>query len=283
MSPTIPPSFDPEVIGSVEHYLEPELYDHEYRRRRADVNFYREVARQRGGPVLELGCGTGRVLVALCRDGHQVVGVDRGPAMLQRAAMRVGRLARAARGRATLLCADFREFTLRRRFPLIICPFNAFQHLYERRDVEAFLRRVDEHLAPGGRFVFDILLPDLRWLTRDPTRLWARTRFKHPRTGRPVLYATNQTYDPVRQIAFMRIFYEPLDLPPEQRRTRVVRLAHRQFFPSEIADLLHYNGFDIEARYGGFRGEPMGPDADSQVLICVRSRRENCGLPSNSR
>jgi SAM-dependent methyltransferase len=276
-------AFDPERVGSVEHYLEPELYDHEYRRRRADVNFYREVARATGGPILELGCGSGRVLTALCRDGHHVVGVDRSGEMLGRARARVARLGRAARARAALLRADFRAYALRRRFPLVICPFNAFQHLYERRDVEAFLARVAEHLAPDGKLVFDILMPDLEWLTRDPTKHWARTRFKHPRTGRPVLYSTNQTYDPVTQIAFMRIFYEPLDLPPEERRTRVVRLAHRQFFPMEIEDLLHYNGFELVTRHGGFTGEPPGPTNESQVLICARSRREKPDSPSNFR
>jgi SAM-dependent methyltransferase len=275
--------FDPEAIGSVEHYVDVELYDHEYRRRRADVNWYREIAREHGGPVLELGCGSGRVLTALCRDGHQVVGVDRMPEMLARANARVARLSRAARERATLIRADFRAVALKRRFPLVICPFNAFQHLYERQDVEAFLRRVAAHLAPGGHFVFDVLMPDMVWLTRDPTKHWAKTRFKHPVTRRPLLYSTNQTYDPVRQIAFIRIFYEPLDLPPERRRTHVVRLAHRHFFPSEIEDLLHYNGFAIEARFGGFHGEPMGPEAESQVLICVRSRRENDGSRRFSR
>jgi len=182
-----------------------------------------------------------------------------------------------------LLRADFRAFALRRRFPLVVCPFNAFQHLYARDDVEAFLRRVDEHLAPGGSFVFDILMPDLEWLTRDPTKHWARTRFKHPRTGRPVLYSTNQIYDPLSQIAFMRIYYEPLDLPPEQRRTRVVRLAHRQFFPMEIEDLLHYNGFDVVSRYGGFNREPPDAAGESQVLVCQRSRRENAVSPSDFR
>ena len=170
--------------------------------------------------------------------------------------------------------ADFRRFALTRRFPLVICPFNAFQHLYERSDVEMCLERVAEHLTENGTFVMDILQPDLRWLTRDPARHWAGTRFRHPRTGRPLRYSTNHTYDPIRQLAFIRIFYEPLDLPPEQRRTRVVRLAHRQFFPREIEDLLHYNGFRVVRRQGGFRGEPPGPEAESQVLICVRSRRE---------
>jgi SAM-dependent methyltransferase len=271
----IPGSFDPEGVGSVEHYLEPELYDYEYRRRRADVNFYRGLVRDLGGPVLELGCGTGRVLTALCRDGHRVVGLDRGHNMLVLAAARVARLSRAARARAALVRADFRAFALRARFPMVICPFNAFQHLYERSDVEMFLACVADHLTENGTFVFDILQPDLRWLTRDPAKHWAKTRFHHPRTGRPFLYSTNQTYDPLRQIAFIRLFYEPLDLPPEQRRTRVIRLAHRQFFPKEIEDLLHYNGFRIVRRQGGFRGEPAGPEAESQILVCVRSRREN--------
>jgi hypothetical protein len=148
-------------------------------------------------------------------------------------------------------------------------------HLYERSDVEMFLGVVADHLAENGTFVFDILQPDLAWLTRDPTRHWAKTRFRHPRTGRPLLYSTNHTYDPIRQISFIRLFYEPLDLPPEARRTRVVRLAHRQFFPREIEDLLHYNGFRVVRRYGGFRGEPPTAESESQVLVCTLPRREN--------
>ena len=277
--PRIPGTFDLEAVGSVEHYADPELYDHEYRRRRADVNFYRQMARDHGGPILELGCGTGRVLTALCRDGHRVIGLDRSRPMLEVARARVARLGRAARRRADLVQADFRAFALRARFPLVLCPFNAFQHLYERTDVESFLRCVAEHLTETGIFVFDILQPDLDWLTQDPARHWARTRFRHPRTGRPVLYSTNHTYDPIRQIAFVRIFYEPLDLPPEARRTRVVRLGHRQFFPREIEELLHYNGFVVERRWGGFRGEEPGPETDSQVLACTfPSRKSTAGV-----
>src|SRR5688572_1560168 len=90
------------------------LYDWEYRRRRDDVLFYRTLADERGGPILDLGCGTGRLMVPLLRAGHVVVGVDRAPAMLARATARLARLAPRARQRALLLRADLRRLPLAR-------------------------------------------------------------------------------------------------------------------------------------------------------------------------
>ena len=97
--------------------------------------------------------------------------------MLRRCSSRVARLPAAARDRSQLIRADFRQLSLGRRFPLVICPFNAFQHLYHRRDVERFLASVRAHLQRGGRFVFDVMNPDLRWLSRDSERRWARRKW----------------------------------------------------------------------------------------------------------
>jgi hypothetical protein len=83
-------------------------------------------------------------------------------------------------------------------------------------------------------------------------------------------YTTNQTYDPVTQIAHMRIFYEELDVPPGRRRTHVVRLAHRQFFPAELDGLLAASGFRIESRHGGFAGEELDSASESQVMVCFK-------------
>src|SRR5436190_21884809 len=92
------------------------LYDWEYRRRRDDVLFYRTLADERGGPILDLGCGTGRLTVPLLRAGHVVVGIDRAPAMLARAAARVARLAPRVRRRALVLRADLRQLPAAGRF-----------------------------------------------------------------------------------------------------------------------------------------------------------------------
>lgn len=269
------------AAGTTEHYEDAALYDHEYKRRRDDVRWYRRLAaRELGAPpargaILELGCGSGRMLAPLVRDGYRVVGVDAAPAMLARAGERLAHLGREAAARAELHHADFRDVDLGRRFPLVICPFNAFMHLYTRPDVERFLAVVRRHLAPGGLFAFDVLNPDLAWLSRDPRKRWSRTRFRHPRTGRPMVYSTSLSYDAALQIAFMRIYYEP----EGGGRTRVVRLAHRQFFPLELEALLHYNGFAIEAHEGGFDGESLLPESEEQVIRC-RSRR---GFPLSRR
>ena len=258
--------------GTREHYLDAALYDHEYQRRRDDLRHYRALANELalaretgGGEILELGCGTGRLLVPLVRDGHRVTGVDLAEPMLERCRERLATAGAAALARATLRQGDFRSLRLGKRYPLIVCPFNAFMHLYKRSDVERFLAVVRAHLAPRGVFAFDVMNPDLAWLSRDSERRWARTKFRHPRTGERMVYTTNLIYDSPLQIAFMRIYYAPED---GKRKERVVRLTHRYFFPLELEALLHYNGFVIDRHDGDFDGGELLTESEQQVLRC---------------
>lgn len=266
--------------GSREHYADAALYDYEYRRRRADVTFYRELARRRGADrILELGAGSGRVTVPLARDGRQVVAIERSGAMLARLRDRIARLPPAAAARITPVAGDLRSFSAGRRFPLAIAVFNVLEHLYTRGEVAACLQRIAAHLEPGGAFAFDVQLPDLAWLTRDSTRRWARTRFTDPTTGRAMFYSTNHDYDPISQIALIRLYYEPADPvePPRSEAragrgraggTRVVQLSQRKFFPAELEALVAHAGFRVTERYGDFLFRPLDATADSQVLVC---------------
>jgi SAM-dependent methyltransferase len=122
-------------------------------------------------------------MTALVRSGATVLGVDLSGPMLEACAAKLDVRRRRGAGAALLLRGDMRQLPLRGAFPLVISPFNALQHLYFLTEVEACLAEVRRLLAPGGRFVFDVLHPDLRWLLRDPERRWARLRFKHPVDG----------------------------------------------------------------------------------------------------
>lgn len=256
--------------GSREHYEDAVLYDYEYRRRRADLAFYRELAQRLApaGPVLELGAGSGRVTLPLLRAGHAVTAVDQSATMLARLATRAEALSPAARQRLTIARADLRSFALRRRFPLVIAAFNVVEHLYTHADVGAFLRRVAAHLTPTGVLAFDVELPDVAWLARDPRRRWGRTRFTHPGTGEKLVYSSNHDYDPVTQIALIRLYYEA-----EGRPTHIVKLSQRKFFPAELEGLLRAYGFEVLERYGDFDGAPLSGEAQSQVIVCRPAAR----------
>jgi len=260
----------PDVdAGSREHYEDAVLYDYEYRRRRSDVAFYRQLARREvggSGRILELGCGTGRLTLPLARDGHAITALDGSEAMLARLRARLARAPRAVRDRVTVLKRDLRDFTIpeRTQFPLAIAAFNVVEHLYTRVELAAFLSAVRRRLTPGGALAFDVQLPDLGWLQRDPHRRWARTRFTHPGTGERLWYSTNHDYDPIAQIALIRIYYEPVDSDGEPR---VVQLSQRKYFPAELEGLLASCGYSVSERWGDFSGGPLGPGAQSQVIL----------------
>jgi SAM-dependent methyltransferase len=273
-----PPRTDIFDAGSREHYSDAALYDYEYRRRRADVTFYRDFAKRTfgGGPgkILELGAGSGRVTIPLARDGHSITAVDQSRAMLAKLRARVEALPAAAAARVTVREGDLRGFSIpKQTFPLAFAAFNVLEHLYTRGEVDACLRSVAAHLAPGGLFVFDVQLPDLGWLIRDPSKRWAKTRFTDPTTRRAMFYSTNHDYDPISQIAIIRLYYDPVD---GKGPGHVVQLTQRKFFPAELEALVAFTGFRVVARYGDFSFGPLGPSAESQVLVCEapNSRRK---------
>ncbi len=263
--------------GCREPFLDAELYDFEYRRRRADIHFYRRLARNRmeftAGPVLDLACGSGRLLLPLVRDGHSVVGIDRSPEMLSAAAKRIRRLSPSRRQRCTLMRADLRAYHLHLKATLAISAFHSVQHLLNDDDILAFLRATRASLMRGGWLAFDVLPPDPRWLDRDSSRRWARTTFRHPTTRERLVYSASHVFDPASRLLHMRLYYQPIDdkgrpSSPE----RVVRLCHRQLWPGDVRHLLGAAGFRSVAVFAGFEGTLLVDDsqaADEHVYVAV--------------
>ncbi|HID52267.1 MAG TPA: class I SAM-dependent methyltransferase, partial [Anaerolineae bacterium] len=124
----------------------------------ADIPFILKLAGEAGGPVLELGCGSGRLLRPLAQSGYSVTGVDNSPAMLARASARLAGETTAVQNRVTLIEADMTDFTVDGRFPLVIIPYNTFMHL-DTGQATAVLRRVRDCLAENGRLFIDLINP----------------------------------------------------------------------------------------------------------------------------
>ena len=250
-------------VGSAAHYEDPAYYAKAYADRADDVAYYVALAKKHGGPVLEYGCGSGRIALPMARAGVEVFGIDLSEAMLGELESKLKSEPPEVRRRLHVRHGDMRDVALKRRFPLVICAFNTLLHLYLREDVERFLARVRGHLARDAVFVFDANVPTPFDLAREPSKAFKMPAFRHPTLGRRVRYAERFDYDPIRQILFVAMEFSPTVGEPF-----VTPLAHRQFFPAELEALLHYNGFAIDRREGGFRGEPVDRHADCIVWTC---------------
>jgi SAM-dependent methyltransferase len=215
--------------------------------------------------VLEYGIGNGRVALAIAKAGVRVTGVDLSQPMLDSLADQLQALPKQVRARVDFHHGDMRELSLGEQFPLVIAPFNCVLHLYERRDMEAFLARVREHLAPGGRFVFDFSVPHGEDLSRDPEKSFGAPRIRHPTTGQLTRYAERFEYDRLRQLLLVKMEFTP----EGSGDPWTVPLTHRQYFPREMEALLHYNGFEEIFFTADFTDGPADQHVDSLVVNCT--------------
>jgi SAM-dependent methyltransferase len=222
-----------------------------------DVAFYAEEAARGGGPVLELGCGTGRTLLPLARAGLTVVGLDLAEPMLAIARAKVAALEEAERARIALVAGDMRAFDLGRRFRTVTIPYRAFLHLLTVEDQMRALARVLAHLAPDGRLILNIFDPRLDLLVADGGVWREQGVFTHPVSGRRVLVAAARRHDATRQVITERRRFEEIDADGRVVETRHADLALRWVYRYEMEHLLARAGFAVEALHGDFQRGPF--------------------------
>lgn len=256
-------------LGSESHYTDPVYYDRTYRRRREDVRWYVQRARsalgEAGGGVLELGVGTGRVAIALAREGVPVVGVDAMQPMLDRFEARLQREPKRVRSSVTLHRGDLERLRLGERFGVVTSPFHVLNHCYTREALARALATVRAHLAPGGTFLFDVRVPNPDELRRHPDKVYKGRDVTLPSTGGRYRYRERWDYHSASQIQTVEMAFIGVDDPSD---FHLQVLTHRCWFPAELAAILHYEGFEVLAHLGDFAGEPLDEGHDSQVLIC---------------
>ena len=147
-----------------------------------DIPFFAELAREANGPVCELACGTGRILIPLARAGIEVTGLDVSQAMLDVLQAKLDKEPRDVQARVALKCANMRDYRFSQKSRLVFCAFNSFQHLMTTDDQLACLRSVREYLADDGRLVLNVFAPDYCRLNgRDETMIHVEP---DPETGR---------------------------------------------------------------------------------------------------
>jgi SAM-dependent methyltransferase len=204
---------------------------------------------------LELGCGTGRILLPIANAGVACVGIDASPAML--AVLRE----KQPPPHLEVVQASMQTFDLGdRRFPLITAPFRVMSHLLDVEDQLASLARVRRHLAPGGTFALDLFDPklDRMALREEPEQLAAR----FSEGGVEIRRWDTVVRDPTRQVMTLRLRFE--GGPPELTGTAEVRM--RWYYRFELEHLLARAGFSSLTFYGGFDRRPWAAGGETVVL-----------------
>jgi SAM-dependent methyltransferase len=252
-----------------------ELYDHVVLYRdRPDVGFFVEAARAAGSPVLEIGCGTGRVLMPVARAGIDIVGLDASPSMLAVCRERLGAESESVRRRVTLVVGDMRAFELGRRFTLATIPFRPFQHLVTVEDQLACLGTIRRHLVPGGRLILDLFNPSLDYLATRPVgpEFPEEPGFSMP-DGRQVSRSFRiVSHDRANQINQVELIYYVTH--PDGREERLVHaFPMRYLFRFEAEHLLARAGFEIEHLFAGYDRSAYGSIYPGELVFVARAPR----------
>jgi SAM-dependent methyltransferase len=245
------------------------FYDLENAEFTEDLSCWVELARRQGGPVLELGCGSGRVMLHLAREGFEVTGVDSSPAMLALARRRLA-LQKTIAPRITLREGNFTGLRLGKTFPLILLAFNTFAHMTEPSDARAALETIAAHLAPGGQAA--LALPNPIPIYGDPPEgLVLERSFRDEARNVTIQQFSSLRADRAAQLGHITWIYDEIDSAGTLTRT-TVPMTLRYFFPNELSVLLEQAGLHLAHLWGDYDGSPFVED--SPVLIAVAGRAE---------
>lgn len=245
-------------------YPDPALYDVIYSQVRDDIPFYVELARAQGGPALEVGCGTGRVLIPTLEAGVEIHGLDLEAGMLERLRGKA-----AAKGLSVRVFeGDMRDFTMPGRYRLVTIPFRAFMHLQSTEDQIRALRCMREHLEPGGLLAFNVFYPsaDFRRDKHGARSLSIETT--HPESGRPVKVFDVSRFDNLRQT--VTVERETVEGDGGERQVTRSGFTLRWVYRFELELLLQAAGFAAAEIFGGFDRRPLERDTDEIVVLARR-------------
>ena len=235
-----------------------EYYDHSTKQP-DDIGFYQSILPSPDSTVLELGCGTGRVLVPLVEHCSYIHGIDISEAMLTLCRKKLQALS-ASKKRCIVQPGDITDLNLGRSFDLITAPFRVFQNLETDEEVDGFFQTVRTHLAPGGTCILNVFRPFLdkkamatQWTSDEEILSWEAPI----EGGRVTCHDRRKRIDPEMQVAYTDLVYRRYR-GEKLEDEAVLNLLMRYYYADEFVEMIENHGFRIFNRWGGYKGEPYG-------------------------
>lgn len=226
-------------------------------------DFYIELAREAKGPVLDIACGTGRILLPCLQAGVDIEGLDLFEPMLKTLRAKAAALCLSPR----LYQADMSDFSVPRRFRLVMIPFNAFIHNMTQETQIRCLQLCREHLLPGGMLAFDTFFPALEIVGAPQNTRVLEGEMPHPDTGLSMRMYDTRTFDRVAQTQHSLNELELLAADGSIKAVYRSQVSSRYIYKHEMELLLRVAGFARWEIYGDFERRPLTGEGDAMIVF----------------
>ena len=240
-------------------------------RDRPDVKFFVNAAIESGGPVLEVGSGTGRILIPTARAGINITGLDLSEYMLDVCRVALKEEPSKIQEQVNLVQGDMRNFNLEKKFSLVTTPFRPFQHLETVEDQISCLETIYNHLEPGGKFILDIFNPSLAGITADTIgeEVGAEPEFITPEGIKVRRFNKTVARDHILQLLDVELIYY-LTHPDGKEERLVHAFKMRYLFRYEAEHLLARCGFEVLDVYADYQKSPLGSVDPGELIFVAR-------------
>jgi ubiquinone/menaquinone biosynthesis C-methylase UbiE len=236
-----------------------------------DLPFYLDLAKRSGGPVLEIACGTGRVLLTIAREGIAIDGVDTSLPMLQVLKSHIKNEPQQTRRNITLHQGDMRNFRLRKNYPLVIIPFRPLQHMYTLKDQFKALVTATFHLRKNGVLAFDVFSPKFEMLFENIGTEVFDLEWQSNSGSVVRRYVKKNSVDKVSQTLHFTFIFRTY------QREKLLREETEPFTMSyytypHLKALFLLAGLEPVAEYGSFAKAPLDNSAEQMIFLLKKAK-----------
>ncbi|MCP4725365.1 MAG: class I SAM-dependent methyltransferase [bacterium] len=245
-------------------------YDIEWDELKEDIPFLLDEAKKTEGHVLELACGSGRIMIPFAREGREIWGFDNSTEMLKLFDMNLEREDPKVKDLVHYSEQDMVNFKYDEKFGMIIVPFNSFLLMTDRTDLDKCLQNCREHLSDDGTFIVDVFSPNFELCAAKEPKMNFLKHFYHPMSNKVVVQWEYAKRDMGNQIIEIDFLYEEYDSAGNlARKTQNLKMS--LMFRYELQYLLEKNGFKIMEFYGNYDRSPFTADSPQMIYICKKA------------
>ncbi|EDY84398.1 Methyltransferase domain family [Verrucomicrobiia bacterium DG1235] len=231
-----------------------------------NMSFWLDIIATYGAPVLELGCGTGKITIPIAEAGYSITGIDLSEAMIQHAR----RKAKDQKLPVSFKLGDMSSFEEDQKFNVVILPSNNLAHLMDYREAMNCFFRAYDHLSKDGVFVIDAFVPSLSILTKSSDEIETISEYEDPDGKGMFKITASAIYENHTQIRRVTTFQRKPDGSVSEGH-----LNMKMYFPQELEGLLNHSGLEIIERYGNYQKDEFSSTSMRQIIVARKKKKRD--------